>query len=121
MDCGSGFFAVPEVEDAQSVGGVRLGFLASLLIEFKQAGEDFIFDEFAGPPIITPAIGFGHRFIQRFVGVVQPSGPCVIKLGEGAFFQLGFGGFTHGQYAIRITRHNFGHAFHQISRVQLFA
>lgn len=43
MDGGPRFFAVPEVDDTKPVGGVILFLGAALLIEFKQAGEDFVF------------------------------------------------------------------------------
>ena len=88
------------------------------LVQAEQAGEDFVFSEGSGAPIIAPAIGFGHRFIERLVGVVEPSGAGVVEVCQRALFQGGGGGFVFGQDAIRVACHHFGNAGDQIGRVQ---
>jgi hypothetical protein len=58
---------------------------APLLVQLKQPRQNLVFSELACPPVITPAVGFRHRFIQRLVGIVQPSRACVVEFGEARF------------------------------------
>lgn len=40
-----------------------VGVDSTFLIQLEQAGDDFVVTQLAGPPIITPAISFGHGFV----------------------------------------------------------
>ncbi len=69
---------------------LHLGFgfsLCTILVQFEQAGKDFVVGQQACAPVVAPAVGLGHRFIERLVGVVQPCGAGVVEVGQGALFQ----------------------------------
>jgi hypothetical protein len=56
------------------------------LIKPEQVGQNFVVGQGAAAPIIAPAIGIGHRFIQRAVGVAQSGGRALYRLVRVRFF-----------------------------------
>ncbi len=54
--------------------------------------------------ISLPAICIGNSLVQNAMGVIEPSGPFVVEIGESAFLQYLCGGFVLGQDAVRIAR-----------------
>lgn len=90
----------------------------AFLIQPKQPRQDFIVIQRTRAPVIAPAIGFGHRLIQRLMCMVEPGGAGVVEVGQGAFLQLLFRLFVHGQDAVGIARHHLGDAADQIGRIE---
>jgi len=63
----------------------------SLVVEGEEAGEDFLVGE-----VGRPAVGGEDGFVEGAVGVGEPLhfsfSASVVELGEGAVFEVGFGG-----------------------------
>ncbi len=55
-------------------------------------------------PVIAPATGSRDHLIQRLAGMVEPCGAGVVAVGQGAFFQLLFGGLILGKEAVGVPR-----------------
>ena len=104
--------------DAPAFAGAR-GLLVPrpLLIEPKQAGQDFIVGH-PRAPVVAPAISVGHGLIEGLVRVIQPRRAGVVEVGQGALFQDRRRVGTDRQEAIGVAGDDFGDALHQIRRVQ---
>ena len=57
------------------------------MVEGEEAGEDFLVGEVRGP-----AVGGEDGFVEGAVGVREPLGTSVVKLGEGAGLEVVLGG-----------------------------
>ena len=100
------------------VRGNRLGSARPFLIELEQAREDFVVGERARAPVVAPAVGFGHRFIQRLVGVVEPCGTGVVEVGQGARLEDLGGGLVLRQQAVWVAGDHLGNPVHEVGGVQ---
>ena len=57
------------------------------MIQGQEAGEDFVFSEVGGP-----TVGGEDGFVEGAMGVGEPLGALVVKVGEGAFLKNSLGG-----------------------------
>ena len=88
------------------------------MVQAEQAGQNLVVGQQPGPPVVTPAIGFGHRLVQCPVFVGEPCGPLVVEVGQGAGFEDLFRRSVFWQDAVGVAGDHFGHPDHLIGRVQ---
>ncbi len=54
------------------------------MVEVVKASEHFLVGQQPGAQVVAPAIGLGHGRIERGMGVCQPLGSEIVKVGERA-------------------------------------